>query len=193
MKSRIAFAFLLFLVAASSSAATRYVVEPVNGSVSFTIMKWGVFKEEGTFRDFNATILLAPDVAQSRVDFTVKAASIDTKNGNRDGTLRSVDFFDAAKYPELTFRSTKVTPRGKDVADVTGDLTIHGVTRRITVPVRLVGKTRDGNRDLAGFETTFTIDRRHFNITGGRWIVGAPPGILGNEVTIRIIAGGVSK
>jgi polyisoprenoid-binding protein YceI len=193
MKNRIAVALLLALIATACLAKTRYVVEPVNGSVSFSILKWGVFKEEGTFREFNATIVLTPDVAQSRVDFTVKAASVDTKNTNRDGTLRSSDFFDAAKYPELTFRSTSVKPRGKDAADVTGDLTIHGVTKRITVPVRLVGKTRDGDRELAGFETEFTIDRRQFNVTGGRWIAGAPAGILGNDVTIRIVAGGVSR
>lgn len=189
---RIAFALLLTFTAVCAPAKNRYVVEPVNGTVSFTIMKWAVFKEEGTFRDFNATIILEPDVAKSRVDFDVKAASVDTKNSSRDGTLRSADFLDVERYPELKFRSTRVVPRGKNAADVTGDLTIHGVTRRITVPVRLVGKTRNGDRELAGFETTFTIDRRDYNVTGGRW-VAASPGVLGTDVTIKIVAGGVSK
>ena len=190
---RIAIIALLFALApACADAKNRYVVEPTNGTVSFTITKWGVFKEEGTFRDFNASIVLEPQVAKSRVDFVVKAKSVDTKNDSRDGTLRSKEFLDVDRYPELTFHSVSVAPRGKDAADVTGDLTIHGVTKRVTVPVRLIGHTRNGEKELAAFETTFTIDRRHFNVTGGDWVAHSP-GILGNDITIRIVAGGVAK
>jgi polyisoprenoid-binding protein YceI len=182
------------LLIAAVLAATLYHVEPVNGTVSFTITKWGVIREEGNFRDFNAEIHFDPrDPAKSRVAFDVKTASIDTKNSNRDGTLRSEDFFHVAKHPKLTFRSVRVAPRGKNVADVTGDLTIRGVTRRITVPVKLIGVSKQGNgRELAGFETEFRIDRRAFGVTGGRW-ASAAPGVLGNEVTIRVIAGGVTR
>lgn len=170
-------------------AATLYQVEPVNGTVSFSIMKWGVIREEGSFRDFKAEIHYdARDASRSRVAFDVKVDSIDTKNDNRDGTLRSEDFLHVRKYPTMTFRSVRVVPRGQKAADVTGDLTIRGVTRRITVPVRLLGAT--GNH--AGFETSFKIDRRQFGVTGGRWVAGSP-GILGTDVEIRIIAGGVVK
>jgi polyisoprenoid-binding protein YceI len=86
----------------------------------------------------------------------------------------------------------RVVPRSKDVADVTGDLTIRGVTKRITVPVRLLGLNKEGKTERAGFETSFKIDRRAFGVTGGRWVAGAP-GVLGNEVTIRVIAGGVKR
>lgn len=179
---------LIFLL-----AATLYRVEPVNGTVEFTILKWGVFREQGTFRDFEAKISWdKQDPRKSSVGFEVDVRSIDTKNENRDGTLRGVDFFDVAKYPKMTFRSTAVEPRGKNLANVTGDLTIRGVTKRITVPVRLTGEAKNGNQSLAAFETTFTIDRRHFNITGGRWIAQSP-GVLANEVTIRIVAGGVAR
>ena len=175
-------------------AATLYHVEPVNGTVSFTIMKWGVFREEGTFRDFTAEIHFDDkDPAKSRVAFDVLTASVDTKNGARDGTLRSEHFFDARKYPKLTFRSVRVVPRGKNVADVTGDLTIRGVTKRITVPVRLVGKTKQRNgREMAGFETEFRINRMAFGVTGGSWAAEAP-GVLGDEVTIRVVAGGWTR
>jgi polyisoprenoid-binding protein YceI len=170
-------------------AATLYHVEPVNGTVSFSIMKWGVIREEGSFRDFKADIQYdARNAAQSRVSFDVKVESIDTKNNNRDGTLRSEDFLHVRKYPTMTFRSVKVVPRGQNLADVTGDLTIRGITKRITVPVRLLG----ANGKHAGFETSFKIDRRAFGVTGGRWVAGSP-GILGNEVEIRIIAGGVKR
>jgi polyisoprenoid-binding protein YceI len=170
-------------------AATLYQVEPVNGSVTFSVMKWGVIREEGSFRDFRAKVEYDErEVAKSRVEFDIETRSVDTKNDNRDGTLRSENFLHASKYPRLTFRSVRVRPRGANLADVTGDLTIRGITRRITVPVRLLGK-RD---KYAGFETSFTIDRNAFGVTGGRWTASAP-GVLGNEVTIRIVAGGVKR
>jgi polyisoprenoid-binding protein YceI len=163
-------------------AATLFRAEPVNGTVGFSIMKWGVIKEEGTFRDFKADIVFDDKKpAASRVAFDVDVASIDTKNDGRDSTLRSVEFFDAQRYPKMTFRSTRVAPRSKDVADVTGDLTIRGITRKVTVPVRLLG-----------FETSFTIKRRDFGVTGGRWVAEFP-GVLGEDVTVRIIAGGVTQ
>ena len=183
---------LLFAVSLSA-APVSYRVEPVNGTVSFTIDKWTVIKEEGTFRDFDATVVFDREKpAQSSVTFTVKTASIDTKNNDRDGTLRSEHVLHVKKHPTMTFRSTKVVPRANDVADVTGNLTIRGVTRQITVPVRLLGVTRTGRMELAGFETSFKIDRRHFGVTGGGWTAEFP-GVLGNEVTIRIMAGGVNR
>lgn len=174
--------------------AALYHVEPVNGTVSFSIMKWGVIREEGTFRDFTAQIQFdRQEPSRSTVAFEVKTESVDTKNESRDGTLRGEDFFHARKHPKLTFRSARVVPRGNNLADVTGDLTIRGVTRRITIPVRLIGVSKQGNgREIAGFETEFKIDRRAFGITGGRWTANAP-GVLGNDVTIRIIAGGVTR
>ena len=183
-----------FLAAVLLAATTLYHVEPVNGTVSFSIMKWGVIREEGTFRDFTAQIRFDPrDPAKSSVSFDVKTASVDTKNDSRDGTLRGEDFFHVSKHPKLTFRSVKVEPKGNNVAHVTGDLTIRGVTRRITIPVRLLGVSKQGNgREMAGFETEFKIDRRAFGVTGGRWTANTP-GVLGNEVTIRIMAGGVAK
>lgn len=172
-------------------AATLYHAEPVNGTVSFTVMKWGVVKEEGNFRDFRAEILLdEKDASKSRVTFDVNVASVDTKNEARDETLQSPDFFDAAKHPKMTFRSVKIVPRSKTEAQVTGDLTIRGVTKRVTVPVKLIGISPD--RKHVGFETEFKIDRRAFGVNGTRWSQRAP-GILGTEVTVRVVAGGVVR
>lgn len=182
------------LAAVLLAATTLYHVEPVNGTVSFSIMKWGVIREEGTFRDFNAQIAFdRKDPSKSTVNFEVKVESVDTKNDGRDGTLRGEDFFHVRKHPKMTFRSVKVVPKANNVADVTGDLTIRGVTKRVTIPVRLLGVSRQNNgREMAGFETEFKIDRRAFGVTGGRWTAGAP-GVLGTEVTIRIMAGGVTR
>jgi polyisoprenoid-binding protein YceI len=175
-------------------AATLYHVEPVNGTVSFTIMKWGVIREEGTFRDFNAQIHFdRSDPTKSRVAFDVKTESVDTKNGARDNTLRSEHFLHAKKHPKLTFRSVRVTPKGNNAADVLGDLTIRGVTKRVSIPVRLIGtsKQRNGSQ-MAGFETEFKINRQTFGVTGGGW-TSEFPGVLGDEVTIRVVAGGVTR
>jgi polyisoprenoid-binding protein YceI len=131
------------------------------------------------------------NIAQSKVYFEVDTATVDTRNTNRDSTLRSADFFDAGRHPKMTFRSVAVSPRGDGVANVTGDLTIRGITKRVTVPVRLLGTTTRP-RPMAGFETSFIIDRRAFGLTGGRWTAAAP-GVLANEVTIHIRAGGVAK
>lgn len=182
------------LLSAVNVSAKVYKVEPTNGTISFTITKWSVIKEEGTFRKFGGNITFDPArPSQASVEFTVESSSLDTKNENRDSTVRSVDFLHVSKHPHLTFRSAKVIPRGNNVFNVIGDLSIKGVTRRITIPVRLLGMTsQKGVGDIASFETRFTIDRRQFGVTGGRWVAGSP-GVLANEVTIEIVAGGISR
>lgn len=181
------------LLAVLLAAATLYHVEPVNGTVSFSVMKWGVIREEGAFRDFRAQIHYdRAQPAKSQVSFQVRTASIDTKNDNRDKTLRSEHFLHVDKYPQITFKSVRVVPKTATTAEVTGDLTIRGVTRRITAPVRLIGISKAGGRELAGFETEFRINRNAFGVTGGGWVKEFP-GVLGEEITIRIIAGGVTK
>ena len=181
------------LLAVLLAATTLFHVEPVNGTVSFSVMKWGVIREEGSFRDFKAQIHYdRAEPAKSQVSFEVKTASIDTKNGSRDSTLRSEHFLDVKKHPAITFKSVRVVPKSATTADVTGDLTIRGVTKRITVPVRLIGISKVEGRELAGFETEFKINRNTYGVTGGGWVAEFP-GVLGDEVTIRIIAGGVTK
>jgi polyisoprenoid-binding protein YceI len=177
-----------------SAKSNVYKVEPTNGTISFTITKWSVIKEEGTFRKFAGNITFDPErPAEASVEFKVDSSSVDTKNANRDTTVRSDNFLDVAKHPYLTFRSTKVIPRGNNAFNVIGDLTIKGVTRRITIPVRLLGMTsQKGVGDIASFETRFTIDRRQWGVTGGRWVASSP-GVLANEVTIEIVAGGISR
>jgi len=135
-------------------------------TVSFTIHKWVVFKEEGMFRDYAGQVVYDPsEPARSRVEFTVQVASMDTRNGGRDGVLRSEDFFAAQKYPTMTFTSSKVAARPDGSLEVTGDLRIRDVTERITIPVRYLGANSITNvGQLAGFETTFTIDRTDFGV-----------------------------
>jgi polyisoprenoid-binding protein YceI len=172
---------------AAEKAAT-YEITHVYSNVSFSIAKF-FFKEDGGFRQYSGEIFYDPDHPQrSRVQMTVEAESIDTRNDGRDRALRSDDFFDVARYPTLNFVSTAVAPRQDGTLDVTGDLTIHGVTRRITIPVHLLGtKQMQGWGDFIGFDTGFTIDRTEFGVNGSHWSGGAA--VLGKQVDIHLSIG----
>ena len=179
------------LLLVPSLAAETYLIRPVYTNVTFKITKWMVLPEQGQFRDFDGTLIYDPlHPEQSRIEMTVRAASIDTKDETRDGVLRSDDFFDVAHYPTLTFRSTEVRPSAPDTLLVSGDFTLHGVTKRIVVPVKLHGiHELPSIGKLAGFETTFTIDRRTYGVLGNKW--GAVPAALSDEVEIHILIGAV--
>ncbi len=178
---------------ASTSDAKVYAVSKTYTTLSFTATKWMVFKEEGLFQDFSGTITYsAQNPAKCKIDVTVQAASLDTRAPGQNKVLRSDDFFDVEKYPTLSFHSTRVTATGTEGYDVEGDLTIHGVTKRITVPVKVIGvRVMPGIGDFAGFETTFTIDRRDFGILGARWSGNKLS--IDHTVVIHLIIGGVHE
>jgi polyisoprenoid-binding protein YceI len=176
---------------APKSDAKVYEVSKNYTTLSFTATKWMVFKEQGLFEDFSGPLTYsAEDPEKCKIDVTVKAASLNTRNAGRDKVLRSDDFFDVERYPTLSFHSTRVFATGKDSYDVTGDLTIHGITRQITIPVKTIGvRAIQGVGELAGFETTFTIDRRDFGILGTRW--SNNPMAIDPSILIHLIIGGV--
>jgi polyisoprenoid-binding protein YceI len=186
---------LLFLLAAllapaSPAQAVTYDIAHLYSNVSFSITKI-FFKEEGGFRDYSGQVVFdAAHPERSRVQMTVQAASIDTRIETRDKVLRSDDFFDVERYPTLGFVSTSVTPRSANLLDVAGDLTIRGVTRHITIPVRYLGhRQMAGWHDFVGFETEFAIDRTDFGVNGTRWSGGNL--ILSKQVNIRLSIGAV--
>ncbi|HKS23226.1 MAG TPA: YceI family protein [Thermoanaerobaculia bacterium] len=179
---------LLFFATNVAAAPARYLVRPVYSNVGFSIVKWGVLKEEGVFRDFAGTLDYDPAAPErSRIDVVVRSASLDTKEEHRDGVVRSDDFLDAARYPTMEFHSTGVRN-----GVVTGNLTIHGVTRRVQFRPAFLG-IRDLPKigKLAGFETTFAINRRDYGVLGSKW--GAVPGVLSDEVMVHIIVGAVAR
>ena len=183
----------LALAAPPASQAKTYRISKTYTTLSFTATKWMVFKEEGMFQDFTGSLTYDPaDPSACAIDVTVQSASLDTRNSTRDGVLRSDDFFDVAKFPTLSFRSVSVSSAGADSLNVTGDLTIHGVTKRITVPVRVIGaRVMPGIGDFAGFETSFTIDRRDFSVLGTRW--SGNKIAIDPAVAIHLIIGGVRE
>lgn len=178
---------------APPSPAKTYTLSKLYTTLSFTATKWMVFKEEGTFQDFSGTLTYSVvDPAKCKIDVTVQAASLDTRSSGRDKVLRSDDFFDVEKYPTISFRSTGVKSTGKETYDVEGDLTIHGVTKHITVPAKMIGvRVMPGIGDFAGFETTFNIDRRDFGVLGSRWSGNTLA--IDPTVILHLIIGGVRE
>ncbi|HEV7669772.1 MAG TPA: YceI family protein [Thermoanaerobaculia bacterium] len=156
-----------------------------HSAVGFSVRHF-VTPVPGRFRDFSATIRYdRDDPARSSVEFRVKAASIETDNDDRDAHLRSADFFDAARYPELTFASTSVRALEATRFEVTGDLSVRGVVRRVTLPVTLLGLVRTPQGERIGFETAFSLDRKDYGITWNRVLEGAGA-LLGDEVKVTI-------
>ena len=188
------FSLVLLCLAALASAcaaqAVTYDVATMYSNVGFNITKI-FFKEEGGFREYSGQIVYdAGHPERSRVQMTVRAASIDTRNDTRDKTLRSDDFFDVERYPTLSFISTSVTAKSATLLDVAGDLTIHGVTKHIAIPVRYLGRRQmQGWGDFVGFDSEFTIDRTDFGVNGSRWSGGRL--ILSKEVNIHLAIGAV--
>ena len=156
-----------------------------HSSVAFSIRHF-VTWVPGRFRDFSAVLRYDAEApARSSVEFRVKAASISTDNDDRDAHLRSADFFDAARFPDLTFASTSVRALDATRFEVTGDLSIRGVTRRVTLSATLLGRVTTPQGEKVGFETTFSLDRRDFGLTWNRVLEGAGA-VLGDEVRVGI-------
>jgi len=185
---RFALAFALVLTAATVLADTQtYVVDRPHSEADFSVRHM-MSKVSGKFDDFTGTINLdRANASASSVEFTIKTASINTGDANRDKHLRTADFFDVEKNPEIHFKSTAIaTTKNKNVFNVTGDLTMRGVTKRVTLPVELLGFQKDpwGN-ERAGFQLETKLNRKDYGINwnkaldNGGWLVG-------DDVTVSI-------
>ena len=146
--------------------AADYTIDPSHTRLGFTARHAMVTKVRGQFEDFSGTAHVdTAEPGNSRVELTIKTASVLTGNADRDGHLRSADFFDAEAYPEITFVSTDVTRDGADWT-ITGDLTIKGVTKSVTIPFEESGSAQDpfGNVRV-GFEGAVTVNRKDWGLT----------------------------
>jgi polyisoprenoid-binding protein YceI len=185
MKRHLSLLALAFLLPAMAAAdPTVYRVDGDHSGINFKIRHF-VSTVSGRFRDFDGVIRYdKQSPAASSVEFTVKAASIDTTSNDRDEDLRSKRFFEVAKYPTLSFTSTRVVPKDAETLEVTGNLTLHGVTREITFPVKLLGTVAIPGGEKAGFEASFTLNRKEFGITWNNILDSGP--VLGDEVRVSI-------
>jgi polyisoprenoid-binding protein YceI len=179
-------ALSLALVAGTVQAET-YNVDKAHSEVLFSVRHMGVSRVTGRFNDFTGVVNGDPaKPGESSVEFTIKAASIDTNDAGRDKHLRSADFFDVEKFPELTFKSSKITAKGQNQFDVTGTLTMHGVAKEVTLPVTLAGPVKDprGNEKV-GFEATAKLNRKDYGITWNR-ALDAGGVVVSDEVQVTI-------
>jgi len=185
--SRRPFAFFgaMVLAAASAGAADTYTFDKGHSEIGFQIRHF-VSKVRGRFTDYDGTIVVDKAKPEaSTVEITIKATSINTDNENRDKDLRSPNFFDVEKNPEITFKSTKVVAKGGDKYDVTGNFTMHGVTKEITLPVTYLGEANAGRMQKAGFETSITLNRKDYGLAWNRNLDTGGV-MLGDDVTISI-------
>lgn len=178
---------------AAATAVRTYQIDRAHSEVEFQVRHL-LSKVRGRFSDFDGTIAFDPEQPQeSSVEFQIRAASIDTGVPDRDAHLRSADFFSVEEFPVLTFTSTKVTPRGQDHFEVSGDLAIRGVTRRVTLAVPYLGAAKDpwGNEKVA-FETEITLNRKDFGL---HWNAALETGglLVGDEVKVSISVQAAAK
>lgn len=186
MNRKLLAAAALSLLAALPANADTYTIDAGHSEVGFKIRHL-VSTVRGRFNEFSGTINMDPkNIQSSSVEFRIKAESIDTNQDNRDKHLRAEDFFFVEKYPEITFKSDSVKPAGKDKYNVTGTLTLRGVSKKVTLPVTYTGEVKDpwGNTK-AGFETSTTLNRKDYGIV---WNQAVDNGgvILGDDVQIEI-------
>lgn len=167
-------------------ASGTYNFDPAHTIVGFGVRHLGIALVEGRFKDINGTIEYnADDISKSSVRFTAKIDSIDTGVAARDTHLKSADFFEAEKHPEMTFQSTKVA-RVNGRLNLTGDLTIKGVTKQVSFPFSMTGGIKDpwgGTR--FGIAAGTTLNRKDFGINFGTKL---PSGALdvANEVSVEL-------
>lgn len=139
-------------------------VDPVHSRVGFRAKHLGISTVRGQFHEFEGQFVIGDD-GSATVSGSAKAASIDTSEPGRDAHLKSADFFDAESYPEITFQSTSITATDEDTYEITGDLTLHGVTKPITLIAEIGGSEEDpyGNTRV-GLEATGELSRSEFGM-----------------------------
>ena len=185
-KKQLTAVILGLLLAGTALSADRYQIDPVHSSIAFSVRHMVINKVKGNFKEFSGTIYYDEnDITQSSVEVTIKTASINTENPKRDAHLRSPDFFDAANYPEITFRSKRIVKEGDHYVAI-GDLTMRGVTREIRIPFEITGKVTDpwGNTRF-GVEASLTLNRHDYGISWSKTLDNGGL-VVGNEVKIEL-------
>ena len=175
------------LVAASAFAAETFVVDKMHSEADFQVRHL-VSRVSGKFDDFAGTINVdRAKPSDSSGEFKIKTASINTGVADRDKDLRGDHFFEVDKYPEITFKSTSIKPTGKkDVYDVTGNFTMHGVTKTITLPVEFLGFIKDPwGGERAGFTTHIKLDRKDYGINWNK-VLDNGGTLLSDDVDITV-------
>jgi polyisoprenoid-binding protein YceI len=195
MKNKITVSFVaavMLLFASALIAADTYVVDKGHSLVGFKATHLLISKVSGRFLEFSGTINYDEnDITKSSITGAIKTASINTENSSRDQDLRSANWFEVEKYPEITFQSKKVQKRGDDLL-VTGILTMHGVSKEIVLNVKLTGPIENRGQKRIGIEARTTMDRRDFGL---RWDNRLDSGglVVSNDIEIELAAEAIKQ
>ncbi|MFD2933999.1 YceI family protein [Spirosoma flavum] len=149
------------------TTATAWAIDPTHSEVQFKVKHLVISTVTGSFGQYEGHVeTVGDDFDGAKISFSADISSISTGNEQRDGHLKSVEFFDAEQFPKLMFVSTSMTKTGDESYSVTGDLTLHGVTKPVTLKVEYGGQMQDFyGQTKAGFEATGTIKRKEFGLT----------------------------
>jgi len=167
-------------------AAEKFILDASHSTVEFSVRHMVLSNVKGQFTDISGTILYDEnDLSKSSIEAVIKVASINTNDVKRDDHLRSPDFFDAGKFPEITFKSTKIDKAG-DAYLITGTLTMRDVTKEISFPLEVTGRLTDpwGNVRM-GAEATLKLDRQDYGISWSKTLDGGGL-VVGDEVKIGL-------
>ncbi len=179
--------FLLGLAVAdlATAAPRSFRIDPDHSAATFSIRHFST-RVWGRFRDLSGNLRFdRENPAKSSIDVVIRADSIDTNSEERDAHLRSADFFDTKRFPTLTFTSHAVRAMEDGRLEVSGELSLRGVTRTVVVPVVVTGIVRTAQGERVGFEGTFTIDRKSFGISWNR-VLEAGGTVLSDQVEITL-------
>ncbi len=190
MKRLIGLIVAVALMVPFYAQAATYTLDPAHTSIGFKVKHLMITNVKGVFEKFQGTLILdEKDITKSKLNATIEIASINTNIGKRDDHLRSADFFDAAKYPTMTFESTKIEKAGADKLKVTGNLTIRGVTKPVVLNVEGLNqeiKTPQGGLKR-GASATGSINRQDFGVSWNKKL-DAGGVVVADEVHIIIDA-----
>ena len=150
----------------AQATTTTWAIDPMHSEVQFKVKHLMVSTVTGSFSQYEGQLKMAgDDFADANITFSADINSINTGNEQRDGHLKSAEFFDAEQFPTLTFTSTSMTKTGDDTYSLVGDLTLHGVTKPVTLKAEYGGQMQDFyGQTKAGFELTGTIKRKEFGL-----------------------------
>lgn len=165
----------------------KWAVDASHSAIEFKVKHMMISNVRGSFHKFEADLVAdATDLTSANVHFSIDLNSIDTRDEQRDGHLKSADFFDVEKYPTIDFKSTQISRKGDGQYALTGDVTMHGVTKPITFDVEFEGQGKDpwGN-ERAGFSANASLSRKDFGLS---WNAALETGgvLVGDEVKISL-------
>ncbi len=173
-------------VASVASTASTYQIDPAHSSIGFSVKHLMVSTTPGNFTDFSGTINFDKETAaESSIEVAIKSASINTNLPKRDDHLRSADFFDAEKYPEITFKSIKITGESGNYT-ITAELTMHGVSKEISVPVSIAGPvTSPFGDEVIGISGEFALNRQDYGVKWNK-TMDAGGVVVSDEVKVTV-------